>query len=126
MIKEIRKDEVPEWEYGDVAIKTYSFGEQMAIAGSAGQIKESIEDGKKTYKPEMKADINFGDLSVYILCAGIHYVRDKSGENFLIKPNTTVEDKKRFVFNFPSMSGNFLLNEIREFNKPKSDEEKKV
>lgn len=125
MIKEIKKEDIPDWQYGDVAIKTYSFGEQMTIAGISGKIKEVITNGKKEFEPAMKDDINLGDISIYSLAAGIHYVRTLNGEAFIIEPNSSAESKKKQVFNFEKNSGNYLLGEIREVNKGVTEEEKK-
>jgi len=125
LIKEIKKGDIPEWNFGDIAIKTYSFGEQMRIASTVSKFKETIVNGKKSMEPEFREELNVGELGVYMLAAGIHFVRNIDGTEFVVKPNMVADDKIKVVFNFSKESGNFLLNEIRDLNKPMSDEEKK-
>ena len=116
MIKEIKKSEIPEWTYGDVAIKTYSYGDLLSI-------KDMSEfDGEEI---KAKAGYKDSDVGLIMLAAGIHYIRDVEGTGFVIKPNTMTEDKRKTCFNFDVSSSYKLLNEIRNLNKPITEEEKK-
>lgn len=118
MIKNISKSEVPGWEYGDVAVKTFSFGEQMKIANLKAKLNKS---GAELSDSEM----DIGDVLIKILAAGIHYVKTAEGNQFIIKPGMSVEDRQKIVFDFTKEAGQYLVKQVQELNKEITKEEQK-
>ena len=117
----IKKEDIPDWTYGDVCIKTFSYGEKLKLGGTVTSI--SFNGGNPTTNDK---DIDISELSVMALAAGIQYVKRSDNYEFFIKPSTTLDEKKRLVFDFEYNSGQYLSNEINELNKPLSDEQKKL
>ena len=121
MIIEIRKDEIPDWDYGDIAIKTYSFGDQNKIGAMAGQIRGTVDN------PDIQISdtIQFDALSNYSLMAGIHYIKTKDNILFVIKPGTMTDEKLKYAFEISKISGNYLTKRVAEINKNINEDEKK-
>jgi hypothetical protein len=116
MIKEIKKSEIPEWEHGDIGIKTYSYGNLLAI-----QDMSIIENGKITARLGYKDS----DIGIMVLAAGLHYVRNTDGSSFIIKSDTPLEDKKKFCLNIDTIAAKKILDEIKILNDPLTEQEKK-
>ena len=122
MIKEIRKEDIPDWDYGDVAIKTYSIGDQNRVGNMAAIIKGT------TANPDiaLREDINSSKLQDYMLMAGIHFFKAKDNMSFILKPNTLTDDKIKHAYTEISQpAGVFLLGKIVEINKPLTPDGKK-
>lgn len=109
MIKQIRKEDIPEWTFGDVAIKTFSFGDAMKLNDmSKGETEQANTE-----------------IAIFMVSAGIHFIRDEKNETIIIKNDSEINKKSDFIKNIDVASAIFLLKEIKELNKPLSDEEKK-
>lgn len=115
---EVKKEDIPDWEYGDVKIKTFSFGESLKINSWA----TVGTDGQPAFKQGVPED----EAGVFMLAAGIHFVRTVDGADFWIKPNSTIEDKSKKLYTIPVRSGAHLSKEIAKANRELSDEEKKA
>ena len=116
MLKQIRKEDIPKWELGDVTIKTFSFGEKLEL----GNLKAKMKDGT----PQVTdAEISIKDVSIKGLAAGIHFIRTVEGTQFIIKPGTPLADREKVVYDVAYEAGEYLLKEIWEINKEISKEE---
>jgi hypothetical protein len=117
MMKEIKKGDIPDWSYGDVVIKTYSYGDLLSIKDMANFNGEEVQpkDGFKE-----------SDVGLTLLAAGIHFIRNVDGTDFIIKPHTPTNDKKKFCFDFEMEPTFKLLTEIKTLNNPLSEQEKKL
>ena len=122
---EITGDTIPNWEYGNVGIKTFSFGDNLKIAGQVSNIKRTVVDGKTQMLPEFKEEADMGELALFMLAAGVNFVRTKDGAGFIIKPASSNDDKKKLLYGIDKESGEFLLSNISKLNEEKSEEEKK-
>lgn len=116
MIKEIKKSDLVDWNYGDVGIKTYSYGDLLAIKDMA-DINGTEIVAKTGYKDS--------DVGMMILTAGIHYIRNVDGTGYEIAPGTTNDIKKRLCYMFDASAVFTLLKHINELNSPLTEQEKK-
>jgi len=112
VLKEIKKEELKDWEYGDVCLKTFSYGEQLSLA----ELKKGVDD-------ESVIDVKKAGLMT--VAAGIKFIRGKDGVSFFIKPTDTLDDKMKLVYDFDGEHAKCLLKVIKELNAPISREEKK-
>lgn len=118
----IARDDIPEWDYGDVTIKKFSFGGKMRISGLVNTT--SVNKDQVVFK---ERDINNLEISVTSLGEGVVSVKDKDNYEFVIKPESSFEDKKNFFSgdNISFEAGMYLLTQVKDFNKGVTDEEKK-
>lgn len=119
--KIIKREDIPDWVYGDVCIKTFSYGEKLTLGGAVTSV--NFSSGTPVVNDK---DINISDLGITALAAGILYVKNKDNFEFLIKASNTLEEKKKIVYNFEFEAGRKLADEVNELNKPLSDEAKKL
>lgn len=117
-MKDIKREQIPDWEYGDVKLKTFSFGESLKINSWA----MVGPDGTPDFKPGVNQD----EAGVFMLSAGIHFIRTLDGADFWIKPGSSIDEKHKKLYSIPVRAGAYLSKEIGVLNKELSDEEKKV
>ena len=86
MIKEINASEIPEWEHGNVGIKTLSFGDTLTLASMSKRI---VVDGKEDLVPGDGYTIK--DITMHLLSAGIYFIRNKDNTDFFIKPKADID-----------------------------------
>jgi hypothetical protein len=116
-LKEIKAADIPDWQYGDVQIKTFSYGESLRISGWA---KETTDK-----KIEFKEGVNMDEAGVFILAAGINYVRTHDGTDYYIRPGSQVDEKAKKLYEISFQAGLFISQEITVLNKGITLEEKK-
>lgn len=123
MIKEIRKEEIPDWDFGDIAIKTFSFGDQNYIASIMAKIRgKSIDDADVGLKDDISIDV----LNVNSLAAGLHYIKGKDNISFVLKPNLHRTEKINVCDKDISFTaGQYILKQITILNNPISEDQKK-
>jgi len=116
MLKQVRKEDIPEWDFGDVTIKTFSFGEKLEL----GNLKAKMtKEG-----PELSdGEVSIKDITIKALAAGIHFVRTSDNSQFIILANSQLSDKEKKVYDFSFESGQYLLKLIYELNKPLEKED---
>ena len=115
---EIKREDIPDWEFGDVKLKTFSFGESLKI----NSWTKTGADGTAEFKEGVSQD----EAGVFMLAAGIHFVRTIDGTDFWIKPGQTVEEKSKKIYAVSVRSGAYLSKAIADLNRELSDAEKKV
>ena len=123
MLKELKKESIPDWKFGDVSIKTYSWKDAMKIA----EMTSSINLVNGEMQVVQKESINLYELNMISLASGINFIRTFDGGDFIVKPGMITEEKVKGLEN-PDLSQTaamFLLNEVSSLNKPLSVEEKK-
>lgn len=121
MLKELKSNEIQDWDFGDVIIKTYSYGQQSRIA----ELISNIRMSGKEITADVKDNLSIYDLNMLMLSAGIHIIRNKDGTE-LIGPLTKEVDKLNFLDKtISSIAGNDILREISLLNQALSREEKK-
>ena len=126
MIKELKKEEIPGWEHGDVAIKTYSLGDRGVLANMLAKVKVTEKDGKiDKAETEGKKDVDISEFSVLSLAFGLHFVRSKDGVGFVLKPDADKETKKKFAYDVDSVCAEVLIDKVAEINGGISLEQKK-
>lgn len=116
----IKKEDIPDWQYGDVCIKTFSYGEKLQIGGVVASV--NYNNGNPVVSDK---NIDIAELSVTALAAGIQWIKNQDNYDFLIKPDTVLNEKKKIVYNFEFQAGKKLSEYIQELNKPLDDEAKK-
>ena len=117
MIKELKKEEIPGWEHGDVAIKTYSLGDRGVLANMLAKVKVTEKDGKiDKAETEGKKDVDISEFSVLSLAFGLHFVRSKDGVGFVLKPDADKETKKKFAYDVDSVCAEVLIDKVAEIN----------
>jgi len=119
----IRKDDIPDWEFGDVTIKKFSFNDKIRLASFISKV--SVKD--KEIETNNRDEIDSHKLSLYTISSGLYSVKDKDNYEFVIKPNTNFNDKLLFVESDSLLfeSGQFLASKISVFNKVVGEELKK-
>jgi len=116
MMKEINKDEIPEWNYGNVMLKTYSYGDTLALNDMFEKTGEELTV-KNGYKDS--------DCNLYALAAALHFVRQQDGISFVLNPNSNIEQKKKLAFDFDKKAAMYLLQQIKELNQDLTEDLKK-
>lgn len=118
----INKNDIPEWEYGDVVVKKFSFGGKLRLSEHTNTT--SIKDNKVAVGEKI---VNNYELGISTLCEGIHSIKDAENYEYLIRPHSHVDDKKTFFTNddISVESGLYLLQQVKEYNNPTSEDEKK-
>lgn len=119
--KLIKREELKNWDYGDVCIKTFSIGERLKLGNFATSV--NYNGGNPIMNDK---NIDIADVNIYSLAAGIQYIKAQDNFDFFIKPNTLVEDKTKIVFNLEFEPAKYLLEQINELNNPLSNEQKKL
>ena len=120
--KTISKDELPEWVYGDVVVKKFSFGGKLRLSG----LTTTVTAEGNTIKQSAK-EIDSEKMGMHTLIEGIHSVKDVDNYEYLIKPGATPEEKLRF-FQGDDVSfeaGMKLLDEVKSINQVVTEEQKK-
>jgi hypothetical protein len=118
MLKEINKDDIPEWAYGNVCVKTFSYGHSVLI----GDMCERSPDKTDVLAKEGYKD---SDVSIFVLAAGLHFVRTADGLGFVVPPTADIDTKKRFAFDIEIPAAIKIIKEINVLNTGTSDELKK-
>jgi hypothetical protein len=118
----INRADIPDWEYGDVCIKKYSFSDKMYMASLGNNVQ--FKDNEVLID---KSNIDVFKATMHVLCAGIHYVKDLENYRFTVEPHSHIDVKTKFFGddNISFEAGSFLLSKVQEFNKGLSEEEKK-
>lgn len=124
MMKEISKDEIPDWQYGNITVKTYSYGNTVLLSDMI-EIKKTIVDGKEESDYKLKNGFKDSDVNILMLAAGIHFVRSVDGVSFALKPESDIETKKRFAFDIDKNAALFILSKIKELNEGVTSDIKK-
>ncbi len=129
-IKEIAREEIPNWSVGNVVIKTFSYGDKLRMAGVMKKIFKDInsiknEVDEKKILDNLKEDVDLSEVTIDLVVAGVSSIKNFDNQQFLITPNSSREEKAKFIYNIDYEAGNYLLKKILEMNKPISDETKK-
>lgn len=125
--KTITKENLPDWDFGDVVIKKFSFADKMRLANMSRTMRV-VKDGNKdkvVIEPNDKLD-GYA-ISLMTMGAGIHSIKDDKNYDYILKPHSHIDEKLNFI-NRDEISfsaGEVLLNEIKDFNKEITEEEKK-
>jgi hypothetical protein len=116
MLKEISKEEIPEWPHGNIMLKTYSYGDTLMLA-------DMIEktDGELVLKNGYKES----DVNIFMLAAGIHLVKTNDNNAFVVPNNATIDAKKKFTYDIDKSAAIYLLTKIKEINEVLTDDLKK-
>jgi hypothetical protein len=113
---EIKKEIIPNWTYGDVFIKKYSYGEKITMAQLASK---AMKDG------EIIEGADIQDVSIYMLASGIQMIRGTDNMTEVIGPNTSMIDRRKFAYDMDFDAAVFILNRIKDINQPLGADEKK-
>lgn len=130
--KEILATDIPEWELGNVMVKSFSFKDTTYIQGLIKEHRlQKLEakgpDGQDQFKEvvDWKDGTDVGYMNYYMLCAGIHFIRNKDVEGFHIKPGTTTEEKLVLLKDIDGKSGAYLTDQIGTLMIEMSEDKKK-
>jgi hypothetical protein len=116
----IRREEIPNWDYGDVCIKHYSFGDKIKLSSMAMTVKVD----SKTMTEQMTAkEIDTEEMILLAVAAGISWVKKKDNYEFLFKPDRKTSDLVEFIRQINYDSGVFLKNKIAVINQAMTDQE---
>ena len=121
MMKDIKKEDIPEWEYGDVVIKSFSFGEKFEIANVKAKMSKD-ESGKLKDAEMVNAEIDVAKLSIKSLASGLHSVKTREGQ-FIIRPGSLVSERETFAYKVEFESGKYLLERVQELNSPITEDD---
>jgi hypothetical protein len=105
LIKVIPREEIPDWDFGSVCVKTWSIIDSLDISKIAGK-EEGFEN------------IDVKAAAVIQLAGGIHYIKNVNDDGFLLEPNKTRDEKIRFLDKMSTQAGSHILKAIVEINKP--------
>jgi hypothetical protein len=130
MMKEIAREEIKNWPLGNVMIKTFSYGDKLRLAGSLKKIFKDVnliknEQDEQKIMDNLKDDIDLAEVNIDLVIAGLFTVKNFDGMNYIIKPDSSREEKIKFVYNLDFELGQYLLTQIMLLNKPLGDEVKK-
>ena len=122
-LQTINKQDIPDWEFGDVVIKKFSFADKIKMAGfvSNVSVKKNVIEQRDVEK------IDTDTLGIYTFAAGIHSVKDKDNYEFIMKPHSFIDDKVKFVIrdDIEYSAGQYILEQIKVFNQEIIDNELK-
>lgn len=124
MMREINKSEIPDWQYGNVMLKTYSYGNTVTLADMM-ELRTKIVDGKEINDFVVKQQYKDSDVNIFMLAAGIHFIKMSDNNSFALAPEVNIEIKKKFVFDIDRESAMYLLGQIKELNEGLSADLKK-
>lgn len=128
VFKEIAKEEIKGWSLGNVVIKTFSFGDKIKMASNVKRIFKTTPNVNETDDKifdNVREDADLAEVNMNLIASGLHTVRNFDGMTFIIRPDSSKEEKMKFVYDIDFDSGKFLLQQIMLLNKPISDDEKK-
>lgn len=132
MKKEIIASEIPEWEHGNVMIKSFSFKDTTFIQArvekiSKEELPEKTPTGETQYKEKIEwvEGTDIGYMSYFMLCAGIHFIRNKDVEGLYVKPEHTTEEKLNMLKNIDGKAGAYLTEKIGELMVGMNEDKKK-
>lgn len=112
VLEEIKADLIPNWEFGDVCIKSFSFGDKLKLSEIASDVKS---DGKD-FVVVPKKDFSISEINLFLLSAGLKWVKPKDSVGFVIRPEWDLKAKEKVVYDFDFDSAQFLLKEILRIN----------
>lgn len=131
--KEIRKSDLPEWEYGDVVIKKFSFGDKLKLSAFTSEtIIETVKDtttGKEVERVKRSAKtIDAYEITMFTIACGLHSIKDSDNYEYVLKGHSNIDEKLEFVkkLDLSFEAGKVILDEIKNFNVDISDEKKKI
>ena len=130
MMKEISREEIikedPDWPHGNVMMKSGSFGENSLLAGMLAVIKSKAgPNGKKDFETDVKDNISIEEINVTTLAICLNWVKNRDGTDFILKPGSMLEIRKKFVYDLDFKTGQYLVSRTEEVNKLPEDLEKK-
>ena len=122
--KSIRGEDIPEWEFGDVVIKRFSFGDKIRLANMSQTMSMKKEGGVEISE---RSELDAYTITMYTVAAGIHSVKKNDNYDFLIPPHTHVDEKLKVVTNdeFTYEAGEYLVKEIKLLNAGLTEDVKK-
>lgn len=121
VVELLRKEDIPGWEFGDVQVKTFSFGEKLTITDMRARADTTSPQGFKIVQEE----INVKDVTITAMAYGLYTMKNKDNTELIVKPTTSVEEKRKLVFDFPFDAAQFILKKVYDLNKEITQEEKK-
>jgi len=125
LIKIIPKEEIPSWNFGDVAVKTFSFGDTLRLAKFTSKMKSFVNsEGRADMETQFKDDTDIEEVSLFTLASGIHYVKSLDSSGFVINSDMITEDKVKVLYKIDLESGKYLIQQVQEINK-NDDSQKK-
>ena len=118
----IRKEVLVDWEYGDVVIKKFSFGDKLRL--SAFTTNMSINENEIVKESK---NIDTYALTMFTVACGLHSIKDSGNYEYVLKPGSHIDDKLAFInsLDIPYEAGVVILSKIKEFNKEISEDKKK-
>ena len=129
--KIVSKTEIPDWDFGDVTIKKFSFGGKLRLSTFTKKISiDTVDDGKGGKKEqiiETNRDIDPFIVSTNTIAEGIHSVKDGNNYEYSLNPNSDLNEKVKFIQSddVSYEAGKYLLTEIKKFNDELKESEKK-
>ena len=130
--KTINKNDLPEWDFGDVTIKKFSFGDKLKLSAfttdTSIDVVKDPETGKDVERVNRKSkNIDAYEITMFTIACGLHSVKASDDYEYALKPHSHIDEKLRFVKekDLSYESGKVILEAVKEFNAEISEDKKK-
>lgn len=124
MLKEISKEDILSncnndpnaWTFGNVMIKTFSFGDKLKLADF---FRKNLgkETNEENIMDSLREGADLATVNIKVFVAGTHWIKNFDNTGLLLKPEASNEDKEKIVYNLSFEAGKYLLERIVSFNK---------